>query len=497
MLTLKPFRRAAVPLVAVSTADPAGVLRLALAEARNGTTQPVLCWDVVNGIRPANDEARTLADTLNGNQEPAIATGNPVEALRALTLIGNADTMRAQKPVAVLYGLADVLADPQAGLAARQALWNLRDLLPQTGAIVVCTVPLGWRNPLPNDIATVADPLPDRAKLIALAGRLAEAAGIQAPDAETAEKCADAMIGLSGFAAEQALALSVRKAGIDLETLWTRKRQQIAETPGLSVYAGTERFSDLGGLDQAKQLFGRLVKGKRKPGAVVFIDEIEKTIGTAGDTSGVSQGMLGYLLSYMQDTNATGAIFVGPPGAAKSAFAKAVGNEAEIPTVSLDLGGIKGSLVGESEGRMRTALAVITAVSGGRPLFLATCNAIADLPPELRRRFTTGTMFFDLPTETEREAIWPIYTAKYQLDDQARPQADGWTGAEIRQCCDLADKLGMTVQEAAGFVVPVAISAAEKIERLRTEANGKYLSAGAAGIYQKRQAKTTGRRMEV
>ena len=494
MLSLKPFRRAAVPLLAVSTADAAGIVRRALADCRNGTIAPVITWDCIHGIRPANEQAQALAGELNANQEPAIATGNPVEALRALELLGKAEA----RPIVVMIGLADILADQSAGIPARQALWNLRDSITGSGAIVVLCVPLGWRNPFPNDIATAADSLPDRAELAALAGKLCNDAKVPAPSADLADKCADALVGLSGFAAEQALALSMSKTGIDLASLWERKRQQVSQTQGLSIYSGGERFSDLGGLEQAKSLFGQVIAGKRKPGAIVFIDEIEKSLaGSAGDSSGVSQSMLGYLLSYMQDQGATGSIFIGPPGAAKSALAKAVGTEADIPTIQLDLGGLKGSLVGESETRMREALAVVTAVSAGRPLFLATCNSIGNLPPELRRRFTLGTLFFDLPSAEERAAIWPIYIRKYGLPEQPLPAADNWTGAEIRQCADLADRLGCTLIEAARFVVPVAKSASEQIDKLRTEASGRYLSAGGDGLYVKPTSASKARKVEL
>jgi hypothetical protein len=484
MISLKPYYRAAVPLLAVQTADPAEIIRLVVAESSGNekTSYPVLAWDCIHGITPLNMEAQNLAASLNSNQDPAIATGNPIEMLRSLERIKDDET--ASKTRIIALGMADVLADPSAGIPARQALWNLRDTLSQQGAILIMTVPLGWRNPFPDDIAMMLSPLPERSEHKTTAQRLCEAASLKTPSSQKMEQVSDALLGLSAFAAEQAIALSLTKQGIDVESLWARKRQQISETPGLSVYAGKETFDDLGGLDQAKNLFTSLLKGKRKPGAIIFIDEIEKSLsGTTGDTSGVSQSMLGYLLSYMQDNNATGSIFVGPPGAAKSAFAKAIGNEGGMPTVSLDLGGIKGSLVGESEGRMRTALSVITAISGGRPFFVATCNAISVLPPELRRRFTVGTMFFDLPTKEERDIIWPIYLKKFGLGKQKLPNCEGWTGAEIRQCADMADRLGLSLVEAAKFVVPVSVSARERITSLRQEASGRYLSASAYGIY--------------
>ena len=411
-----------------------------------------------------------------------MATGNPIEALRAIESLSAMDS--ATRSTVVMLGLAGILDDPQSKIPALQALWNLRDALPQQGVLLVFTVPMGWRNPYPNDVAVAGDELPARQELIGIVTETMSNAKLTAPNDDLLQKSADALVGLSAFAAEQAIAMSISKSGLDLAGMWARKRQQIGETAGLSVYSGGEKFADLGGVAAAKQMFGRIIAGKRKPGAIVYIDEIEKSLaGSGGDTSGVSQSMLGYLLSYMQDSGATGSIFVGPPGAAKSALAKAIGTEAEIPTVQLDLGGIKGSLVGESESKMRSALAVITAISAGRPLFVATCNAIATLPPELRRRFTLGTMFFDLPTPEERAKIWPIYLKRFDLNKQPLPDCEGWTGAEIRQCADLADRFGCSLLEAAKSVVPVSVSAREAIERLRSEASGRYLNAAQPGIY--------------
>jgi SpoVK/Ycf46/Vps4 family AAA+-type ATPase len=51
------------------------------------------------------------------------------------------------------------------------------------------------------------------------------------------------------------------------------------------------------------------------------------------------------------------------PGAAKSLVAKATGNTAGIPTIAFDLGAMQNALVGESGGRLRTALKVVDAVT--------------------------------------------------------------------------------------------------------------------------------------
>jgi SpoVK/Ycf46/Vps4 family AAA+-type ATPase len=116
-------------------------------------------------------------------------------------------------------------------------------------------------------------------------------------------------------------------------------------------------------------------------------------------------------------------------------------------------------------------------------LFIATCNSIASLPPELRRRFTLGTFFFDLPTEEEREIIWQIYFKKYGVTGEL-PNDEGWTGAEIKECCRKAHRLSMTLTQAARFIVPVSRSAAEPIKALRQMASGKFISASTPGVYQ-------------
>ena len=218
---------------------------------------------------------------------------------------------------------------------------------------------------------------------------------------------------------------------------------------------------------------------------VIFLDEIEKGIGTGQDTSGVSQGLLQQLLTYMNDNDATGLLLIGPPGTSKSLFAKATGNEGGVPTIALDLGGMKGSLVGESEQALRTALKVCDAVTQKRALFLGTCNSIGALPPELRRRFNLGVMFCDLPDSKERKAIWDLYLKKYALPTQPIPTDDGWTGAEIKQAAWLAWDLKLSLVEAAEYIVPVARSASEQISRLRDSADGRYISASYPGVFLK------------
>src|SRR5947208_13919284 len=83
------------------------------------------------------------------------------------------------------------------------------------------------------------------------------------------------------------------------------------------------------------------------PGATLPV-EIQNDVIVGTDMSGVKTEMTGTMLSWMQDHSADGLIFIGPPGAAKSAVGKAAGTTAGIPTVAFDLSAMQSSLVGGS-----------------------------------------------------------------------------------------------------------------------------------------------------
>ena len=71
-----------------------------------------------------------------------------------------------------------------------------------------------------------------------------------------------------------------------------------------------------------------------------------------------------------------------------------------------------------------------------------------------------------------------------------------WTGAEIKSCCRLAALLDVPLVQAAQNVVPVAVTAGDKIESLRQWASGRCLSADRAGVYSRaEQAGGRGRRI--
>jgi SpoVK/Ycf46/Vps4 family AAA+-type ATPase len=127
---------------------------------------------------------------------------------------------------------------------------------------------------------------------------------------------------------------------------------------------------------------------------------------------------------------------------------------------------------------------VFLAICAGKGLVLSTANKLQALPPELKRRFSLGTFYVDLPGAKEQAKIWEIWLKRYNMAAlSVRPACVGWTGAEIRACCDIAFRTGMTLEGAAEFIVPVSKSSPESIAQLRTMANGKFIDAHRPGLY--------------
>jgi hypothetical protein len=307
---------------------------------------------------------------------------------------------------------------------------------------------------------------------------------------------------LSAFAAEQALALSITKDGVDLETLLGHRRSFVSKTGGLEIRTDKITFDDIAGYSNVKRALTRKINGKRPPGITLWLEELEKAFaGSGSDTSGVSQDQVGTLLTWFQDKlNAdqmSAMLLVGFPGTSKSAIAMATHNEAKSECVRLDVGALKGSLVGESERKIRQALKTIDAICQGHILCIGTCNSIANIPSAFVSRFAFGTYFFDLPDADENRAIWDLKRLKYEISaDEENPPSEGWTGREISQCCFLANDLNIPLKEAAQYIAPFCKSGKQEIETLRKQAIGRWISASEPGLYKNPDAQSSGRKIE-
>lgn len=504
-----PFRdmiRAGVPIVQYETTDPAATIK-SVCVAINGeaTTRPLLVWDIIRGLNHLNDTGKDLVSQLCGASGGA-SLASPVKLLVKLETEAKAIGLQAQRPGAIVFMMnAHRFIED---VAVLQGVWNIRDKFKACGAclVLLCAhtkTPLELR----HDIMALNDPLPDTAELAGIVKRVCgdavkAGATFDADEVSGDAATVDTLTGLNAFSAEQTTAISVRRDRLDTDTLWSRKVRQIEATSGLTVVRSNERAEDLRGIDNLLDYVSRLVETSQADDAkaircLVIMDEIEKMLaGAGGDTSGTSQDQLGAILRFMQDEEIPGIILVGPPGTGKTAVPKAVCNKYNLPLIGFDFGAMKGSLVGESEAKIRAALATVKAISNGKAIVIATCNKIASLPPELRRRFSLGTFYNDLPSAEELPAIWRVWCDRYNIAKQELPNAAGWTGAEIRACCDVAKRTGLSLVEASRFIVPVSKSAGDAVEALRNMASGNFISANHPGTYDKeaRNHQTTGSR---
>jgi hypothetical protein len=476
-----------------------------------------------------------------------ITTHEPTEAIRDLTTLCRAESWRlgtwdcdrgmtfpfepiqmpgvtdSQDPLAVVRSLPQIANGSGTTLVAFenlhrflgapdiiQALSRQLHAGKQTRCFVVVLAP-DIQIPVELEkLFTVVDhELPGQAQLEKIAREIATQEN-ELPEGDDLTRVIEAAKGLTASEAENAYSLAlVRHGTLEPETLWEIKSQQLKKSGLVSLHRGQENFQQLGGLENLKAFCLRAMRRQS-----------ESKTGAAPKPRGV--------------------LLLSPPGCGKSQFAKALGNETGRPTVVLDVGALLGSLVGQSESNVRAALkladamapcvlyadelekSIAGATSSGSTdsgvtarvfgslltwlndhtsdvFFVGTCNDASKLPPEFARaeRFD-GVFFVDLPGREQKDAIWGIYLSAYGLDSQqTRPDDTNWTGAEIKSCCRLASLLDVPLIQASQNVVPVAVTAGDRVEQLRQWASGRCLSADRAGVYSRGQEAGNGRARRV
>lgn len=484
----RAVRRVGTPIIAVSTANQPDTIRR-LAESNGG---PLIRWDVVRGLRPLNEEGKEVLNRIFPGEGEIEATADPISAFEASERFPEGSALFAVNAHAFI-----------SDARVSTAIGNLRDPFKSSGSTIILLGPIfDLPTELTNDVVLLSDALPDDEALGEIIDAMVkdvEESGAKLKKITKAQRqqAICALRGLSSFAAEQQAFLSLRsdsKGGLalDLDSLWARKVETISSVPGLEMqYTKTNRDS-VRGLKALMTYFERLFREENpeRPQAVLHIDEIDKALagsgagGGLGDSSGVTQDQIGQVLQTMEEKGWDGLIPVGPPGTGKTLVSKTIAGLNGVPYLRLDMGALKGSLVGESEARIRLALETIDRIGGGRVLVLATCNRLDALPPELKRRFTAGIWYFDLPTPDERVQIWDLYAEKYGLEIDDVPEWSAlWTGAEIRNVCRAASRLGVDLDEAKNGIVPIHLSGKDDLDRLRKIASGKFLDAARGGVY--------------
>ncbi len=476
-------RKVSAPLVGVITQDPQAFSR----RVRSLLTEenpPLISWDCVRGLVGLNDLGREEVAVL---QQHCQLPGEDLSPTASLTL-----ALQAPEGTLLLYlNAGHQITEP----TVIQAIQNLRDpFAARQCTLVLVGADLQLPVELRHDVIILEEPLPDRERLATLVHRQynlvqRDHPEVPAPSPQTIRQSVDALQGLSSFTAENAFALAMTREGVNISALQEVRRGMIDQTPGLTLYRGEQDYHRLGGLDFIKSYFNLLfTRSPQPPAAVIWIDEIEKSVAdpTRPEVdSGVGKDQTRTLLKEMQDNEWTGILAVGPPGCAKSEFAKATGNSFGVPTLELDLGGLLGSLQGQSEQNIRQALRVIRAIAGKGAFFIGTCNSLETLRPELIRRFSAGIWMFDLPNRGEKEQIWEIWRSRLGIPgDHEQPEDTDWSGSDIRNCCWTAWMTGTTLQEAAPFLTLSAQANPAAVENLRKLASqNRFRCASYPGAY--------------
>lgn len=309
-------------------------------------------------------------------------------------------------------------------------------------------------------------PLPDRADMSRLIARESAAVGLEVPG-HLQPRLATAMCGIGEYDACRLLRRLGAQGAILTPAMVEealREKQERIVASGLLETVSVDDSDGIGGLDLFRQWL------RRKAIVVNRLDEAVR--------EGVSVPK--------------GVLLAGMPGCGKSLGAKAVAREFAQPLLRLDIGGLLGKYVGESERNMRRALAEAEAMSpcvlwideldkafaGGAgaqsevnthlmgyllnwlqekraPVFVvATANDIGALPAELLRKGRFDELFYvGLPDHAARKEIFEVHlrsvsppSSRFDFDELSKASHD-FSGADIsaaindaRDACFVEDR---------------------------------------------------------
>ena len=481
-------RRVSVPLFAVTSPDPASVVRQitrAVEAGEDGSTDaPIYQWDYARGLSHVNQHGyNKLGSWVQGEQSNYVDPGVTLKAAvnmpeNGILFVHSAHRWIDEKDVA-------------------QAVWNLRDQFKRNFRTLVLLGPaFTLPQELQQDVIVLEESVPNDEELTALCTDLVGKASVDV-DKETLASATAALRGLAAFPAEQVFSMSLSQTGLDIASVRERKRSMVEQVAGLKVDRERPSPKDVRGLSQIRKVLARYFTGPERPDLIVRLDEMEKMIAGAGDGSslggdstGVQQDALGVFLTAMEDYGWSGFLAYGPPGSGKTLITQTLGEEFDVESMAGDLGAMRGRFVGESEQRIRAAVQMIHAIGGRRVVFCGTCNSFDTLPAPLIRRFWLGQWMFDLPNDEELKALGDLYIAKYNLDPkQPRPWVAGWSGANVRNCCRLSYATKVSLTEAALSTISVAEVDPQGLERTRRTAANRLLSASYPGKYIMPEAK--------
>lgn len=498
---IRLYLRARVALIVLVTVEEQRALEV-LDEVRRGrdASSDLVLWDLADRF-----------DSKAGRQLPDAADAiNALDKIKQLAL-----KEPARRDLYVLKDFHDLWKDAR----VRRKLRSLAQKLVYTGASLVVTTPARTiPAELRDDAVVVEMPLPKADALrAALDTLIDDTDGVRTSlTPHGRARLAQAALGLTAAQAKRAFAKAIVRDDVlddrGIDAVVAEKKAIIRESQALEFYPAEETPDDVGGLDSLKRWLALRERAFTEEAAAYGLPAPK------------------------------GLALIGIPGTGKSLTAKMIGGLWRLPLLRLDVGALFGSLVGESEERVRRALQLAETVapcvlwidelekglSGGdldggtsqrvfgtiltwmqektAPVFVvATANDVTALPPETLRRGRFDEIFFlDLPTEEERREIITVHLRKRRREPgtfdvyHLAQISDGFTGAELEQAIVDAlyhafsedrDVRTADVTAAIGRAVPLSRSQREVIERLRSWLrDGRAQSASFAEVAQAEQA---------
>jgi SpoVK/Ycf46/Vps4 family AAA+-type ATPase len=337
-------------------------------------------------------------------------------------------------------------------------------------------------------------------------------------------ECSRVLQGLTLLEVRNAITSSIQfLKTLNPRFLLEAKKQILAKSEILEYWEPNQEMNDVGGLDSLKN----------------YLEDYKYSHTDEAQKFGVEP--------------LRGVLIIGVPGTGKSLTCKALASSWKLPLVRLDVGKVMGSLVGQSEQRMRGAIKQIEAISpallwidevekalsgtkssnqsdGGTMsrvfgtlltameeglkgiTILATANDIEALPPELIRRFSE-VFYVDLPGPDERKEIFEIHLRKKNQDiknfelKELIAASDQYTGHEISKSINRSfafafkspeKKLSTKhILDAIEETKPLSSIMGAKISKMREEARDKYRYASSWAEAQVNKHKAKKAKMDV
>lgn len=481
-------------------------------------------WSVTQGLRWQNGKSQPNSGNLLEALGIAHSYGEPAVFIFKDPHSFLGDQMRPADP-AVLRRIRDIARDFKNS--------------PNPKTLVFIAPVLNLPVEIEKEVTVLDFPLPDETDIRAVLDEIISTNSssgrilVEITEGEK-EKFAKAAAGLTLVEAENSFARAMVNDGKltieDLEVVLEEKRQTIKKSGLLEFIDSNINLNDVGGLDNLKRWLAR-----------------------RNDSWLEEAGHYGL-------PSPKGVLITGVPGCGKSLTAKAISAAWGLPLLRMDIGRVFAGLVGSSEQNMRNSIKTAEAIapcvlwideiekgfsgtdgSGDsgttarvfgsfltwmqektQPVFvIATANNIDKLPPEFLRKGRFDEIFFvDLPTRTERKKIWQLQLAKRIKSEKVRGTltvddalleglaqiSENYSGAEIEQAViaalfeAFAEKRSVNekdLQRAIETMVPLSVTQAETISRIRNWANERAIAATApedrekVTVTSKRPAPTT------